>query len=104
MSQPPGITCHFLPITTLQILNALVAETNVIPVEIDDVRVDLVVAELPFEREAIQQSQYVDFFRHKDKSLSSGGFNHSKSGFHPGKGLDGQPLEDFVAEKNCNIR
>ncbi len=53
MSQPPGITCHFLPITTLRILNALVAETNVIPVEIDDVRVDLVVAELPFEREAI---------------------------------------------------
>ena len=38
-----------------------VEETNVIPVDIDNVRVDLVVAELPFEKEAIQRSQYIRF-------------------------------------------
>jgi hypothetical protein len=38
-----------------------IKETNVIPIEIDDVRVDLVAADLPFEIEAIQRSRYVDF-------------------------------------------
>jgi hypothetical protein len=44
-----------------------VAETSVVPVEMDEVRVDLVVAELPFEKEAIQRSRYVDFFGKKIK-------------------------------------
>lgn len=37
-------------------------ETNVIPVEIDEVRVDLVIAGLPFEKEAIQRSRDMDFY------------------------------------------
>ena len=44
-----------------------IKETNVIPIEIDDVRVDLVVADLPFEIEAIQRSRYVDFSNTKIK-------------------------------------
>jgi len=44
-----------------------IKETNVIPIEIDDVRVDLVVADLPFEIEAIQRSRYVDFSNIKIK-------------------------------------
>jgi Uncharacterised nucleotidyltransferase len=39
-----------------------VEQTGVIPVEVGDVRVDLVLAQLPFEEEAIQRSQYADFF------------------------------------------
>jgi len=42
-----------------------IKETNVIPIEIDDVRVDLVVAELPFEIKAIQRSVYVEFLNIK---------------------------------------
>jgi hypothetical protein len=38
-----------------------VEQTNVIPAEIDGVRIDLVVAELPFELEAIRRSRYVEF-------------------------------------------
>ena len=38
-----------------------VEQTGVIPVEVDDVRVDLVVAHLLFEEEAIQRSRYADF-------------------------------------------
>jgi len=41
---------------------SFVAETNVIPVDINHVRVDLVVAELPFETEAIHRSRSTDFF------------------------------------------
>jgi hypothetical protein len=37
-------------------------ETNVIPIEIRGVRVDLVAADLPFEREAIDRSRSIDFF------------------------------------------
>ncbi len=44
-----------------------IKETNVIPIEIDDVRVDLVVADLPFEIKAIQRSRYVDFSNTKIK-------------------------------------
>ena len=44
-----------------------IKETNVIPIEIDEVRVDLVVADLPFEIEAIQRSRYVDFSNTKIK-------------------------------------
>lgn len=44
-----------------------IKETNVIPIEIDDVRVDLVVADLPFEIDAIQRSRYVDFSNIKIK-------------------------------------
>ena len=44
-----------------------IKETNVIPIEIDDVRVDLVVADLPFEIEAIKRSRYVDFSNTKIK-------------------------------------
>ena len=39
-----------------------VSETNVIPVDIDTVRVDLVLAELPFEKDAIHRSRSIDFF------------------------------------------
>lgn len=38
-----------------------VRKTNVLPVEVEDVRIDLVVAELPFEKEGIERSAYVDF-------------------------------------------
>ncbi|SPD74981.1 conserved hypothetical protein [uncultured Desulfobacterium sp.] len=38
------------------------SETNVLPVDIHSVRVDLVVAELPFEKEAIRRSQLINFF------------------------------------------
>lgn len=38
-----------------------IVETNVIPVDIGNVRVDLVFANLPFEREAINRSIMVDF-------------------------------------------
>lgn len=44
-----------------------IKETNVIPIEIDDVRVDLVVADLPFEIEAIQRSMHVEFSNIKIK-------------------------------------
>jgi len=44
-----------------------IKETNVIQIEIDDVRVNLVVADLPFEIEAIQRSRYVDFSNTKIK-------------------------------------
>ena len=37
-------------------------ETNVIPVEIGGVRVDVVLATLPFEMEAIQRSRSVDVY------------------------------------------
>ena len=40
-------------------------ETNVIPIDIHNVRIDLVVAELPFEKEAIRRSRSIDFFEHK---------------------------------------
>ena len=36
-------------------------ETNVLPVEIGSVRIDLVKADLPFEKEAISRSRIVDF-------------------------------------------
>ncbi len=36
-------------------------ETNVLPVDIDGVRTDLVKAELPFEKEAIARSRTIDF-------------------------------------------
>lgn len=39
-----------------------VQQTNVIPVEMDGVRVDLVLAELPFELEAIRRSRYKKAF------------------------------------------
>jgi hypothetical protein len=39
-----------------------ISDTNVIPVDIHTTRVDLVVAELPFEKEAIRRSQPMDFF------------------------------------------
>jgi len=38
-----------------------VSETNVIPVDIHAVRVDLVVAELSFEKEAIRRSRFMNF-------------------------------------------
>jgi len=41
---------------------AFFIDTNVIPVDIHGVRVDLVLAELPFEKEAIQRSSSMDFF------------------------------------------
>lgn len=44
-----------------------VEETNVIPVNIQGVRVDLVVAELPFEIEAIRRSRSMDFYGAKIK-------------------------------------
>ena len=53
-----GKTAKILPEMPLE----FVEETGVVPVEVDDVRVDLVVAQLPFEKEAIEQSRYVDFF------------------------------------------
>jgi len=52
-----------LPTEPLQFIK----ETNVIPIEIDDVRVDMVVADLPFEIEAIQRSMYVEFSNIKIK-------------------------------------
>ena len=39
-----------------------IEDTNVIPVDIQDIRVDLVVAGLPFEKEAIERSRSIDFF------------------------------------------
>jgi len=39
-----------------------IEETNVIPIDIQGVRVDLVFAELPFEREAINRSKSMSFF------------------------------------------
>jgi len=44
-----------------------VSQTNVIPIDIHNVRVDLVVAELPFEKEAISRSRSKDFFGHTIK-------------------------------------
>ncbi len=41
---------------------AFIKDTNVIPVDIHDVRIDLVFAELPFEKEAIQRSKIMTFF------------------------------------------
>ena len=38
-----------------------ITETNVVPVDIENVRVDLVIADLPFEREAISRSHIVNF-------------------------------------------
>ena len=38
-----------------------ISETNVIPVDVHGVRVDLVRAELPFEREAISRSRFMNF-------------------------------------------
>ena len=46
-----------IPNNPLEFLN----QTSVIPVEVDDVRVDLVIGELPFEKEAIGRSRYLDF-------------------------------------------
>lgn len=43
------------------------AETNVLPVDIHTIRVDLVAADLPFEREAINRSVPIDFFGVKIK-------------------------------------
>lgn len=39
-----------------------IRETNVLPVEIDDVRVDLILAVLPYEKEAINRSRVVGTF------------------------------------------
>jgi predicted nucleotidyltransferase len=52
-----GKVAKILPETPLE----FVEQTSVVPVELDDVRVDLVLAHLPFEEEAIQRSRYADF-------------------------------------------
>ena len=39
-----------------------IAETNVLPVTIDTVRIDLVFAQLPFEQQAIERSRRKQFF------------------------------------------
>jgi predicted nucleotidyltransferase len=39
-----------------------IRETNVLPVDINGVRTDLVKAELPFEKEAIARSRAIDFY------------------------------------------
>ncbi len=43
------------------------SETNVLPVEINDVRVDLILAVLPYEREAINRGRVVETFGFKMK-------------------------------------
>ena len=53
-----GEEAEILPEDPKRFLN----ETNVIPIEIDGVRVDLVLGELPFEIEAIQRSRLMNVF------------------------------------------